>query len=139
DGVAFVRAADPVMGAFIDRAGPNEPRPSQGDYFGSLARAILYQQLAGRAAAAIHARFVDALGGQVTAEAVLGVTPDALRSVGLSAAKAASIRDLAAKATDGTVPLEGLSDLDDEEIVTRLSAVRGIGRWTAEMFLMFEL
>jgi DNA-3-methyladenine glycosylase II len=137
--VKAVTAADPVMGAFIERAGPYQPRPGTGDYFASLARAILYQQLAGRAAAAIHGRFVATIGGQVTPRAVLAATPEALRAAGLSGNKAASIVDLATKSTDGTVPLADLDKLDDEEIITRLSAVRGIGRWTAEMFLMFEL
>ncbi len=127
------------MAAFIERAGPYSPRLGQGDYFGSLARAILYQQLAGRAAAAIHARFVEAIGGRVTPQAVLAVAPELLRSAGLSGNKAAAIVDLATKASDGTVPLEALDELEDEEIISRLSMVRGIGRWTAEMFLMFEL
>jgi DNA-3-methyladenine glycosylase II len=138
-GTAALAAADPVMGAFIERAGPFVPRAGQGDYFAALARSILFQQLAGRAAAAIHARFVAAIGGRVTPEAVLAAPPEALRSAGLSAAKAASVTDLATKAADGTVPLAALGALDDEEIIARLSAVRGIGRWTAEMFLMFEL
>jgi DNA-3-methyladenine glycosylase II len=137
--VEAVAAADPLMGAFIKRAGPYDPRAGTGDYFSSLARAILYQQLAGRAAAAIHGRFVETIGGQVTPKAVLAATPEALRAAGLSGNKAASIVDLAAKATDGTVPLADLDKLDDEEIITRLSTVRGIGRWTAEMFLLFEL
>jgi DNA-3-methyladenine glycosylase II len=137
--VAAVAAADPLMGAFISRAGPFEPRRGAGDYFASLARAILYQQLAGRAAAAIHARFVQAIGGEVTPRAVLGTSPEALRSAGLSANKAAAIVDLATKVADGTVPLAELHELDDEEIIARLSSVRGIGRWTAEMFLLFEL
>ncbi|MFI5267561.1 MAG: DNA-3-methyladenine glycosylase family protein [Chloroflexota bacterium] len=138
-GLAALAAADPVMGSFIQRAGPFEPRGGQGDYFASLARSILFQQLAGRAAAAIHARFVEAIGGEVTPEAVLAVTPEALRSAGLSGAKTAAVIDLATKVLDGTVPLAALGELDDEEIIARLSTVRGIGRWTAEMFLMFEL
>lgn len=137
--VAAVAAADPLMGAFISRAGPFEPRAGAGDYFASLARAILYQQLAGRAAAAIHARFVQAIGGEVTPQAVLSTSPEALRSAGLSGNKAAAIVDLATKVADGTVPLAKLHELDDEEIISRLSSVRGIGRWTAEMFLLFEL
>jgi len=131
--------ADPLLGAFIARAGPFQPRGGQGDYFASLARSILFQQLAGRAAAAIHARLVDTLGGKVTPTAVLAVSPEALRTAGLSANKAAALLDLATKATDGTLPLPALENLDDEDIIARLSAVRGIGRWTAEMFLMFEL
>jgi DNA-3-methyladenine glycosylase II len=138
-GTAALAAADPVMKAFIDRAGIIEPRLGQGDVFASLARSILYQQLAGRAAAAIHARFVEAIGGQVTPRAVLATTPEALRAAGLSGAKTIAILDLATKATNGTVPLDQLADLEDEDIVSRVSAVRGIGRWTAEMFLMFEL
>ena len=137
--VAAVAAADPLMGAFISRAGPFEPRAGAGDYFASLARAILYQQLAGRAAAAIHARFVQAIGGEVTPRAVLSTSPEALRAAGLSGNKAAAIVDLATKVADGTVPLAELHELDDEEIIARLSSVRGIGRWTAEMFLLFEL
>ncbi|MHB8619319.1 MAG: DNA-3-methyladenine glycosylase family protein, partial [Chloroflexota bacterium] len=138
-GLAALSAADPVMAAFIERAGPFAPRAAQGDYFASLARSILFQQLAGRAAAAIHRRFVEAIGGQVTPEAVLAVAPEALRSAGLSSAKCAAVIDLATRATDGTVPLADLNNLDDEDIITRLSTVRGVGRWTAEMFLMFEL
>jgi 3-methyladenine DNA glycosylase/8-oxoguanine DNA glycosylase len=99
----------------------------------------MFQQLAGRAAAAIHARFVDVLGGKVTPQAVLAASPETLRAAGLSGNKAAAVLDLAIKSTDGTVPLGDLSELDDEDIITRLSSVRGIGRWTAEMFLMFEL
>src|SRR5437588_8579215 len=137
--VAAIRAADPIMGAFIERAGPYEPRSGAGDYFASLARAILYQQLAGRAARAIHARFVETLGGAVTPGAVLQATPESLRKAGLSGNKTAAILDLAAKSSDGTVPLDKLETLDDEAIIERLSTVRGIGRWTAEMFLMFEL
>jgi DNA-3-methyladenine glycosylase II len=137
--VLSVAAADPLMGAFISRAGPFEPRAGGGDYFASLARAIMYQQLAGRAAAAIHARFVQAIGGEVTPQAVLSTSPEALRSAGLSGNKAAAIVDLATKVADGTVPLAELHELDDEEIIARLSSVRGIGRWTAEMFLLFEL
>jgi DNA-3-methyladenine glycosylase II len=137
--VAAVAAADPAMATFIERAGAFEPREGTGDYFAALARSIMFQQLAGRAAAAIHGRLVATLGGSVTPAAVLAATPESLRSAGLSANKAAAIVDLATKATDGTVPLADLDSLPDDEIVARLSQVRGIGRWTAEMFLMFEL
>ena len=137
--VACVSAADPVLADLIGRVGPFAPRPGSGDYFASLARSILYQQLAGAAAAAIHARFVAALGGQVTPEAVLATSPETLRGAGLSGNKTAAILDLATKATDGTLPLHDVHTLDDEELIARLSMVRGIGRWTAEMFLLFEL
>ncbi|MBV8084206.1 MAG: DNA-3-methyladenine glycosylase 2 family protein, partial [Chloroflexi bacterium] len=137
--IQALSAADPTMGVFIRKAGPLAERPGQGDYFASLARSIMYQQLAGRAAAAIHGRFVEAIGGNVTPEAVLATAPEALRSAGLSGSKTAAIVDLATKATDGTVPLHELGELDDEEIISRLVQVRGVGRWTAEMFLLFEL
>jgi DNA-3-methyladenine glycosylase II len=137
--VAAVSAADPQLAAFIRRAGPYEHRPGDGDPLASLARAIVFQQLAGAAARAIHRRFVEAIGGSVTAPAILATDPERLRAAGLSAAKTASLIDLAAKVEDGTVPLTGLAALDDDAIVERLVTVRGIGRWTAEMFLLFEL
>lgn len=141
DAVAHVAAADPAMARLIDTVGPYTAtrRRLRGGYFHALARAIVYQQLAGKAAAAIHGRWAALYDGAPTPEEVLA-TPDAtLRSVGLSAAKATSIKDLAAKVLDGTVVLRGVNRLDDDEIVDRLTQVRGIGRWTAEMFLIFTL
>ncbi|HET7181463.1 MAG TPA: hypothetical protein VFI15_04440 [Candidatus Limnocylindrales bacterium] len=132
-------AADPMVDAFIARAGLPPARPGEGDPFASLARAIVFQQLAGRAAAAIHRRFVEAIGGTVDAASILAVDTPTLRAAGLSGAKTTSLQDLAAKVADGTVPLADLSTLGDDEIVERLVTVRGIGRWTAEMFLLFEL
>jgi len=114
------------------------PRPSRG-HFAALAESILHQQLAGAAARAIHGRFVALFDGDLSPEAVLAVPPRKLRAAGLSGRKVASIRDLAAKVVDGTVPLHRLGRLADEELITRLSIVRGIGRWTAEMFLIFQL
>ena len=136
---AAIAAADPDIAAFIERAGPHAPRPGEGDPFTSLARAIVFQQLAGRAAAAIYGRFVTTIGGVVTPDAILATEPDALRAAGLSGNKTTSLIDLATKVRDGTVPLDGIEAFDDDEIVARLTAVRGIGRWTAEMFLLFEL
>jgi DNA-3-methyladenine glycosylase II len=138
--VAEVARRDPVMAAFIERAGPMQLRASRGvDVFTALASSINYQQLAGKAAAAIHGRFVALFDGEPTPQAVLDTPLERLRSAGLSGNKAAAIVDLAAKVVDGTVPRDGWSKLSDEEIVERLSAVRGIGRWTAEMFLIFDL
>lgn len=137
--VAAIAAADPVFGAFIGRAGPLEERPGQGDHFTALARAIVYQQLAGKAAAAIYRRAVDAIGGRMTPEALLATPIDELRAAGLSGNKTIALLDLASRSTDGSVPLDELPALDDEEIIRRLVQVRGIGRWTAEMFLLFEL
>jgi DNA-3-methyladenine glycosylase II len=139
DAARAVAAADPAFAAFIKRAGPYAPRHGEGDALASLARAIVYQQLATRAAAAIHGRFVEAVGGAVTGAAILATDEDTLRAAGLSRAKTASLRDLATKTLDGSVPLDGIETLSDDEVVARLTAVRGIGRWTAEMFLLFEL
>ena len=127
------------MAEFIARVGPLPDRPAEGDPFTSLARAIVFQQLAGRAAAAIYRRLLESIGGKMKAEALLGRTPEELRAVGLSNNKTAALVDLATKTDDGTVPLAELAGLSDDEIVERLVVVRGIGRWTAEMFLLFEL
>lgn len=130
---------DPAFGPLVERVGPVTLRPRRGDPFQSLAAAIVYQQLAGAAARTIHGRFVDALAGDVRPETVLAAPEASLRAAGLSGAKLAAIRDLAHKAASGAVPLRGLGDLEDEEIVHRLTAVRGVGPWTAQMFLLFDL
>lgn len=110
-------------------------------HFAALVRSILYQQLAGSAAAAIHGRLIAALDGVVEPERVRDLSVEQMRAAGLSSNKATSIRDLAEKVLDGTVVLEprGLARESDEEVVARLSAVRGIGEWTAQMFLLFQL
>ena len=108
-------------------------------HFAALAESIMYQQLAGAAAAAIHGRFLDLFDGDLSPERVLALPARKLRGAGLSGAKAAAIRDLAAKVAAGVVPLHRIGRLSDEEIVESLSTVRGIGRWTAEMFLIFQL
>jgi len=132
---------DPVMHRLVAEAGPPRVRPPAETHFAALVRSVLYQQLAGPAAAAIHGRLIAALGGKVTPEQVLSLPADAFRSAGLSGAKAASVADLAAKVLDGTVVLDppGLRAESDAEVVARLTTVRGIGKWTAEMFLMFQL
>jgi len=129
------------MRRLVAEAGPARVRPPAESHFEALVRAIVYQQLAGAAAAAIHGRLIAALDGQVTPEQLLSRPDEALRSAGLSASKTASLRDLAAKILDGTVVLDpaGLRAESDAEVVARLSTVRGIGKWTAEMFLMFQL
>jgi DNA-3-methyladenine glycosylase II len=135
---------DQVIARLVADAGPPRlSRPTE-THFGTLVRAIVYQQLAGRAAAAIHGRLIAALGGDsedVRPEPLLALTDEQLRAVGLSRAKVASLRDLAAKVLDGTVVLSprGLARQSDDEIIARLSEVRGIGPWTAEMFLIFQL
>jgi DNA-3-methyladenine glycosylase II len=132
---------DPVLATLITATGPLRLRPPQESHFAALVRAVVYQQLAGRAAAAIHGRLVAAMDGDVDPKRLLALPVETLRSVGLSANKAASLTDLATKVLDGTVVLSprGLSRIPDEEMITRLSTVRGIGRWTAQMFLLFQL
>jgi DNA-3-methyladenine glycosylase II len=141
DGERFLARRDPVMKALIKKAGPSViGRRRNRSSFESLVRAIVFQQLAGKAAAAIYGRVVALFPrGRVTPENVLATSEDSLRAAGLSAAKVASIRDFATKALNGTVPLRSLGRLPDDEIVERLVTVRGIGRWTAEMFLLFQL
>jgi DNA-3-methyladenine glycosylase II len=136
---AAVARQDRVMARLMKRTEPFRlPRPDS-DHFAALAESILYQQLAGAAAAAIHRRFVALFDGDPTPAKVLDLHPRTLRAAGLSGSKVASIRDLAAKVRDGTVPLRYIGRRSDEEIIDRLTVVRGIGRWTAEMFLMFQL
>lgn len=132
---------DPVIARLVDETGLPEPRGSAESHFGALVRAIVYQQLAGAAASAIHGRLIAAMGGSAEPERLLALDDAALRQAGLSGAKTASLRDLSAKVLDGTVVLDpaGLASEPDDEVVARLSSVRGIGRWTAEMFLMFQL
>jgi DNA-3-methyladenine glycosylase II len=138
---AILAERDPVLRRLVAEAGPARVRPPAETHFEALVRAVVYQQLAGAAAAAIHGRLIAALGGEVAPQRLLALPAGALRSVGLSASKAASLQDLAAKVLDGTVLLDpaGLRAESDAEVVTRLSTVRGIGKWTAEMFLMFQL
>ena len=132
---------DPVLARLIDEVGlPSLPRPTE-THFATLVRSIVYQQLAGAAAGAIHGRLILALGGEVTPERMLTLTPETLRAAGLSGRKAATLLDLAGKVLDGTVPLDprALARESDEDIVARLTTVRGIGKWSAEIFLIFQL
>ncbi len=134
-------ARDPVMARLLEAVGPPALRKRASTPFEALVRAIVYQQLAGAAAGAIHGRLIAALDGDVRPERLLELSDPALRTVGLSGGKVASLRDLAAKSLDGTLVLSprGLSRLSDEEITARLTTVRGIGKWTADMFLLLQL
>ena len=135
-----VAARDPVLANLVDLAGPISYRPRSADgHFAALARSIVFQQLAGRSANAILGRVITAAGGTLTPQALAEVTDEELRAAGLSRNKLASLRDLTAKVLGGAVDLDGLANRGDEEIIAILSTVRGIGRWSAEMFLMFEL
>ncbi len=127
------------MAALIKKAGKLDVRPAGDDHFGALVRSIMYQQLAGKAALAIHTRFLGLFADGLSPAAVLALPDGAMRSMGVSGPKQAAITDLARKVSDGTVPLEDSDTLGDDDLVARLVQVRGIGRWTAEMFLMFQL
>jgi len=137
---AVLAERDPVLRRLMAEAGPPRLQARTDSNFGMLVRAIVYQQLAGAAAAAIHGRLIAALDGEVTPERLLGLSEGALRSAGLSGRKAETLRDLAAKVADGTVVLDppGLRAESDDEVIARLSSVRGIGTWTAQMFLLFQ-
>jgi len=135
-----VASRDPVLAALVARVGPLRHRPRDPDGpFGALARAIVFQQLAGRAAQAIYGRVRAAVGEALTPETLDAVSDEALRAAGLSGNKLASLRDLSVKVLDGTVVLSRTSRRSDDELIGRLTTVRGIGRWTAEMYLMFQL
>jgi DNA-3-methyladenine glycosylase II len=131
---------DPVIARLVAEAGlPSFPAPTD-THFATLVRSVTHQQLAGAAAQAIHGRLVAVLDGEVTPERLLATPPEVLRAAGLSGNKVLSLRDLAAKVTEGTVVLDRrLSRESDEEVVARLTTVRGIGKWSAEIFLMFQL
>jgi DNA-3-methyladenine glycosylase II len=135
-----VAARDPVLARLVSRVGHVAHRPRDPDGpFGALVRAIVFQQLAGRAAQAIYGRVRTAVGDSLTPDSVAATSDAALRQAGLSANKLASIRDLTAKVVDGTVVLTHTSRRSDEDLIARLVSVRGIGRWTAQMYLMFQL
>ncbi len=140
---AELSARDAKLAAVIDRVGPCTLLPrTEGSHFGHLARNIIYQQLSGSAAATIHGRFVALVGGDAQApdpHAILGLGDEALRSCGLSVAKVRAVQDLARHVVDDRLPLHALGDMSDEEIIAALVPVRGIGPWTAQMFLMFRL
>jgi 3-methyladenine DNA glycosylase/8-oxoguanine DNA glycosylase len=144
DAVKHLRNTDPRMAALIERVGPSQLviRHHFGVFY-TLLRSITYQQLAGAAAAKIFARVEQCCssdGKQPTPEQVLAASDEALRGAGLSRNKLAAIRDLAAKTLDGTVPeLKEMRRMSDEEIIERVTQVRGIGRWTVEMLLIFRL
>jgi 3-methyladenine DNA glycosylase/8-oxoguanine DNA glycosylase len=139
-----LRAKDPVLGKIVDRVGPfSFELQKTSSTFGALAEAIVYQQLSPRAAATIFGRvralFPDA-GNGLEPEHIMSTDDLSLRSAGLSGAKLLSLRDLARRTVEGTVPtLRRAQKMDDQEIIERLVEVRGIGPWTAQMFLMFRL
>jgi 3-methyladenine DNA glycosylase/8-oxoguanine DNA glycosylase len=132
---------DPVMAGLVKQHGPCRlgDRRGQRSHFGALVESVVYQQLAGTAARAIFGRLSDVVGDPPTPEGVLGAGDGALRGAGLSGSKAACIQALAEAAVAGQLGLDEMEKLPDEEVGARLTAVRGIGRWTADMFLIFQL
>ena len=131
---------DPVLAHLVTLVGPIKYRPRDPDgHFGALVRSIVFQQLSGRAARAIHERVRATVPGKLTPAALTAIPDQTLLAAGLSANKLASLRDLSAKVIDRTLELDKSARLDDDELIASLTAVRGIGRWTAEMYLMFEL
>ncbi len=130
---------DPLFGPWVKQVGTIRVPVSTEQPFYYLARSIVYQQLAGAAASTIHRRFIEALGRDVTPEKVLRVRETTLRKAGLSGSKLAAIRDLASKVRSGEVEVHDLHEQNDDEVVDRLVKVRGIGPWTAQMYLMFRL
>lgn len=134
-----LRTSDSVMRAMIDAVGPYTLRRSR-DRFGVLVRSIVSQQISTNAAHTIHSRLLELLGSEGMTAANLGrYSTDELRSVGLSSQKAVYLADLQAKVNDGTVNLRQIGRLSDERVIETLTQVKGIGRWTAQMFLIFSL
>src|SRR6202158_1833954 len=140
DAIAHLKRVDPILGELIDRVGPYRI-PRRPERFQALVRAIIFQQLAGRAAQTIYDRFVKQVGGKrfPTPALVLAASDETLRAAGLSRGKMGYIRDLAGHVRDRTLNFHRFSRMDDDAIIADLTRVRGIGRWTAEMFLMFNL
>lgn len=133
--------ADPVLGALIERHGPYRPRPG-GDPYAALVREILFQQLAGAAAATIERRFYALYSDDhrpPTPSELLATTDDALRGAGVSRQKAGYLRDLAQHIVAGSLDFAGIVTASDADVIAHLTAVKGVGEWTAHMFLMFPL
>jgi DNA-3-methyladenine glycosylase II len=132
---------DPVLASLIRRHGPCRIADAlRADHFSALVRAIVFQQLSTKAASTIHGRLVGLMPeGRMTPAALAAVREEQLRAVGISRQKAMYLRDLCEKLTSGEVLLDGVDALDDEDVIAALTKVKGIGRWTAEMFLMFRL
>src|SRR3954466_2571508 len=139
--VAHLKKVDPVLGQVIDRLGPYKGWEARtGTHFDAVCRSIVFQQLSGKAAGTIHGRFEGLYGGRSPLPSELAITSDEkLRAVGLSRQKSAYLKDLGARVTSGELPIETLHELTDDEVIAALTQVKGIGRGTAQIFLMFRL
>jgi len=133
-----LRKADPVMRTIIERVGACRMQFSRPE-FHSLAEAIVYQQLNGKAAETIFERFAGLAGEPLTPQGILQLSDEQMRAAGLSKQKSAYLKDLAAKTASGLIDFSRLSSLPDSEVIEHLTQVKGIGVWTAQMFLMFSL
>ena len=138
---AHLKKVDPVLGKVIDGVGAYKGWPtSNGTHFDAVCRSIVFQQLSGKAAGTIHGRFQGLYGGRTPRPEELATTSDEqLRGVGLSRQKSAYLKDLGARVGSGELPIETLHELTDSEVIAALTQVKGIGRWTAQMFMMFRL
>jgi DNA-3-methyladenine glycosylase II len=138
---AHLKKVDPVLGKVIDQVGTYKGWPANnGTHFDAVCRSIVFQQLSGKAAGTIHGRFQGLYGGRTPRPEELAETSDdQLRSVGLSRQKSAYLKDLGARVASGELPIETLHELTDAEVIAALTQVKGIGRWTAQMFMMFRL
>jgi len=136
--IYHLKKSDPVLAAIIDRVGDYGIEFLDPD-FTTLVKSIVYQQLSGRVAAVIFARLVKAAGDPLTPASILKLRPARMRSLGLSTQKTKYIRDLARHTRDGGVVFEELAELSDQEVIDRLTRVKGIGAWTVQMFLIFAL
>lgn len=139
--IRHLKTADPVMAGVIERVGPYRMTPSTHlSPFEAVARSIVYQQLSNKAAATIYGR-VEALfeGARPDASRLLKIPDAQLRSAGLSKQKSAYLKDLASRVAGGEVPIDILHEMDDTEVIAHLTRVKGVGRWTAQMFLIFRL
>jgi DNA-3-methyladenine glycosylase II len=136
--VNHLKKSDPVLRAIIEHVGPCRMEFGEPE-FSSLAESIVYQQLNGNAAATIFNRFAELAGEPLTPEGILKLSDEQLRSAGLSKQKSAYLKDLSAKTAAGLLDFARLPNLPDEEVIRHLTQVKGIGEWTAHMFLMFSL
>ena len=139
--IAHLSAVDPTMSTLIRRVGAFRLVPkAEGTHFDAVCRSIVYQQLSGKAAATIHGRVLDLYGGRAPLPHELATTPDErLRGVGLSRQKLSYLKDLASRVSADELPIETLHELPDDGVIDTLVRVKGVGRWTAQMFLMFRL
>lgn len=139
--IAHLKRVDPVMAEVIGRVGKcTLSARDEWTHFDALVRSIVYQQLSGKAAATIHGRVLALIGdGSETPKRIAATSHEALRAAGLSNQKASYVRNLADHVLDGSVPVDSLHELSDDEIIAALTQVKGIGKWSAQMFMMFRL